>query len=171
MALLSIKIDIHLSLSQGEATDSVLLNLSAAFDTIDHSTLLSCLLDWFSIGGSILKWFTSYLTEHYQSVNIDSRLSDLQKLLFGMPQGSVLGPLPYSIGFLCSFAQSSNWLPWCTSLFILVSLNILFHIYPHTPLLTILDRILVRVLPISICRKISTYNSQVHYTVWLQFCL
>ena len=41
-ALLSIKNDIHLSLSQGEATALVLLNLSAAFDTIDHSTLLSC---------------------------------------------------------------------------------------------------------------------------------
>ena len=45
------------------------------------------------------------------------------------------------------FAQSSNWLPWCTSLFILVSLNISLHIYLHTALLTILDA--VRVLPIS----------------------
>ena len=62
-ALLSIKNDIHLSLSQGEATALVLLNLSAAFDTIDHSTLLSCLLDWFCVGGSALKWFFSYLTE------------------------------------------------------------------------------------------------------------
>ena len=48
---------------------------------------------------------------------------------------------------LFSFAQSSNWLPWCTSLFILVSLNISLHVYPHTALLTILDA--VRVLPIS----------------------
>ena len=41
-ALLSIKNDIHLSLSRGEATALVLLDLSAAVDTIDHSTLLSC---------------------------------------------------------------------------------------------------------------------------------
>ena len=54
-ALLSIKNDIHLSLSQGEATALVLLDLSAAFDTIDHTTLLSCLLDWFGVGGSALK--------------------------------------------------------------------------------------------------------------------
>ena len=54
-ALLSIKNDIHLSLSQGEATALVLLDLTAAFDTIDHSTLLSCLLDWFGVGGSALK--------------------------------------------------------------------------------------------------------------------
>ena len=61
-ALLSIKNDIHLSLSLGEATALVLLDLSTAFDTIDHSTLLSCLLDCFSVGGSTLKWFSSYLT-------------------------------------------------------------------------------------------------------------
>ena len=92
-ALLSIKNDIHLSLSRGEAAALVLLDLSAAFDIIDHSTLLSCLLDWFSVGGSTLKWFSSYLTECFQSVKIGSTLSDLQKLLFGVPQGSVLGTL------------------------------------------------------------------------------
>ena len=68
---------------------------------------------------------------------------------------NILELLRYSgnfIGSLFSFAQSSNWLPLCTSLFILVSLNILLHTYPHTPLLTILD--IVRVLPIS-----STYQN------------
>ena len=69
-ALLSIKNDIHLSLSRGEATASVLLDLSAAFDTIDHTTLLSCLLDWFGVGCSALKWFSSYLTERFQSIKI-----------------------------------------------------------------------------------------------------
>ena len=52
-----------------------------------------------------------------------------------------------SIGSLCSYSLSSNWLPWCTSLFILVSLNILVHTDPNTALLIILD--VVRVLPIS----------------------
>ena len=68
-ALLSIKNEVHLSLSRGEATALVLLDLSAAFDTIDHSTLLSCLCSWFGVSGSVLKWFTSYLTDHYQSIN------------------------------------------------------------------------------------------------------
>ena len=57
-ALLSIKNEVHLSLSRGEATA-----LSAAFDTINHSTLLRCLHSGFSVGGSVLKWFTSYLTD------------------------------------------------------------------------------------------------------------
>ena len=96
-ALLSIKNDIHLSLSPVEATALVLLDLSATFDTTDHSTLLSCLLDWFSVGGSALKWFSSYLMECFQSVRIGFTLSDLQKLLFGVPQGSVLGPLLFSL--------------------------------------------------------------------------
>ena len=92
-ALLSIKNDIHLSLS----TALVLLDLSTAFNTIDHSTLLGCLLDWFGVGGTALKWFSSYLTEHYQCVKIGSALSNLQKLLFGVPQGSVSGPLLFSL--------------------------------------------------------------------------
>ena len=59
-ALLSIKNYIHLSLSWAEATALVLLGLSAAFDTIDHSTLLSYIQDWFGVSGSALKWFSSY---------------------------------------------------------------------------------------------------------------
>ena len=56
-----------------------------------------------------------------------------------------------SIGSLLSFAQSLNWLPWCTSLFILASQNILLHISPHTTILTIL--VAVRVFPISLMFK------------------
>ena len=54
-ALLSIKSKVHLSLPRDELTALILLNLSAAFDTIDHSTILYCLQTWFGIGGSVLK--------------------------------------------------------------------------------------------------------------------
>ena len=84
--LLSIKNEVHLSLSRGESTALILLDLSAAFDTTDHSTLLSCLQTWFGVGGTVLKWFTSYLTEHFKSIKIGSTLSDLRKLLFGIPK-------------------------------------------------------------------------------------
>ena len=50
----------------------VLLDQSAVFDTIDHSTLLSCLQTWFDISGSILRWFRSYLMDHFQCIKIGS---------------------------------------------------------------------------------------------------
>ena len=62
-ALLLIKNEVHLSLAKGEPTALVLLDLSATFDTIDHSTLLGCLQSWFGVCGSALSWFTSYLAE------------------------------------------------------------------------------------------------------------
>ena len=64
---------------------------------IDHSTLLHCLQTWFGIGSSVFNWFTSYLYDRYQSVKIGSALSDVCKLLFDVPQGSVLGPLLFSL--------------------------------------------------------------------------
>ena len=61
-ALLSIKNEVHLALARGEATAVVLLDQSAAFDTIDHGTLIECLSSWFGVGGVVLNWFKSY---HY----------------------------------------------------------------------------------------------------------
>ena len=74
---------------------TALVLLVAVFDTIDHSSLLSCLCIGFSVGGSVLKWFTSYLTNHHQSITIGSILSDVCKLLFGIPQG--FGPFLFSL--------------------------------------------------------------------------
>ena len=91
-ALLCIKNEINLSLSKGMPTALVLLDLSAAFDTIDHDTLLSCLSARFSFAGIALKWFRSYLQDHFHSVKIGSTLSNLFKLSFRVHQGSVLGP-------------------------------------------------------------------------------
>ena len=84
-------------MSRGKPTALALLDLSATFDTIAHSTLLSCLQIWFGVGDFVLKWFTSYLTEHHQSTKIGSTLSDACKLLFSFPQGSVLDPLLFSL--------------------------------------------------------------------------
>ena len=57
----------------------VLLDLSAAFDMIDHDTLLSCLSVRFGFAGSVLKWFGPYLHDCFQSVTIGSAVSDLFK--------------------------------------------------------------------------------------------
>ena len=96
-ALLSIKNDVHLAFARGEATAVVLLDQSAAFDTIDHDTLLDSLSSWFSVSGVVLDWFKSYLSDRVQCIKIGSILSDAKKLLYGMPQGSVLGPILFSL--------------------------------------------------------------------------
>ena len=96
-ALLCIKNDIHTSLSKGMPTALVLLDLSAAFDTIDHKTLLDRLSSWFGLGGAVLEWFSSYLTGRIQSVKVGDTLSDPAILLSGVPQGSVLGPTLFSL--------------------------------------------------------------------------
>ena len=96
-ALLSIKNDVHLAFAKGEATAVVLLDQSAAFDTIDHDTLLNSLSSWFGVSRVVLDWFKSYLSDRVQCIKIGSILSDAKKLLYGVPQGSVLGPIFFSI--------------------------------------------------------------------------
>ena len=71
----------------------VLLDLSAAFDTIDHSILLGKLSDEFGVTNMAHAWFRSYLTDRFYRVKLDSSFSDFVCLLFGVPQGSLLGPI------------------------------------------------------------------------------
>lgn len=87
----------HLSLAKGKATAVILLDQSAAFDTIDHTTLLDCLKTWFGVGGKCLSWFQSYLSDRTQCIKIGSIISDAKRLYFGVPQGSVLGPILFSL--------------------------------------------------------------------------
>jgi len=70
-----------------------LLDLSAAFDTIDHDILLTRLSSWFGIHGYVLNWFKSYLSSRTFCVKCNDCFSFLHTSLYGVPQGSVLGPL------------------------------------------------------------------------------
>ena len=72
-----------------------MLDLSAAFDTIDHDILLSRLCNVYGITGNALDWFRYYLTGRIQRVVIKDSVSLDQELDFGVPQGSVLGPTMY----------------------------------------------------------------------------
>ena len=74
----------------------VLLDSSAAFDTVDHSILLRRLKQQFYIRGNALKMIESYLRNRTFSVNLDT-CSDPRELEYGVPQGSTLGPLFYLI--------------------------------------------------------------------------
>ena len=71
--------------------------LSAAFNTIDHSILFNCLQHWYSIDGVVIKWVQPYLNSRKQRIKIDGHLSDAFQLPYGVPQGSVLEPLPCTL--------------------------------------------------------------------------
>ena len=73
----------------------LLLDLSAAFDTVDHSILLSRLHDRFGVNGTAAAWFESYLTSRTQFVRVNDCRSTQRSLERGVPQGSVVGPLLY----------------------------------------------------------------------------
>ena len=89
--------NIFSSADRSQPTLLVSLDLSAAFDTIDRSTLLSRLSTSFGVNGTALAWLTSYLTNRTQTVCMGSVSSDSSCCVSGVPHGSVLGPLLFSL--------------------------------------------------------------------------
>lgn len=81
----------------------VLLDLSAAFDTVDHNILLRRLETSFGVTGDALKWFNSYLSGRTQRVIADGKLSERCHLSFGVPQGSCLGLVFFFLFMPASF--------------------------------------------------------------------
>ena len=63
----------------------------------DHNTLLDYLKSWFGLDGTVLRWFASYLRNCCQAIKTGSTLSELSNLIYGVLQGSVLGPLLFSL--------------------------------------------------------------------------
>ena len=96
-ALLRVYNDILGSIDNKNCVMLILLDLSAAFDTLDHVVLPDRLEHAFGVTGNSRSWLTSYLNERYQSVRINGSESHPHLLKYGMPQGSVIGPF----GFPC----------------------------------------------------------------------
>ena len=92
-AVLKVLSDLLLALDSGNLAMLTLLDLSAAFDSVDHDTLLQRLYKSYGLQGPVLDWFASYLRGRVQHVRLSATSSTPSEVLFGVPQGLVLGPI------------------------------------------------------------------------------
>ena len=93
--LLRLLSDIYCAIDRSQLTLLALFDVSAAFDSVDHDILLRRLSLTFGIKALPLEWLTSYLTDRSSSTIFHSTRSPWRPTPFGLPQGSVLGPLLY----------------------------------------------------------------------------
>ena len=98
-ALLRVYNDIVTTIGRGNGAMLVFLDLSAAFDTIDHDNLFCILEKYVGICGNALKLIKSYFSNRTQRVQIDI-LSDFANIICGVPQGSVLEPSKFCLYLL-----------------------------------------------------------------------
>ena len=94
-ALLKVQDDILRAIDSQKCVALLLLDLSAAFDTVDHTLLIERLSNRFGLKGQVLAWLQSYLQDRTQAIIIDGVKSAVKNTICGVPQGSVLGPILY----------------------------------------------------------------------------
>ena len=75
----------------------VLLDMSAAFDTVEHDILLDRLETNFDIGGTVKSWFSTYLKNRTTRVSIKGTQSNEHVFTYSLPQGSVVGPQCFNV--------------------------------------------------------------------------
>ena len=96
--------DILNGMESQEVTALVALDLSAAFDTVDHDLLLVILKSWFGVNSTPLAWIKSYLDHRSFQVQVGTALSQAIEVPYAVPQGSLLGP----VLFICYISTLSD---------------------------------------------------------------
>jgi len=94
-AVLTVHNDIIQAIDRGQLTALVLLDLSSAFDTVDHTCLLTILQNRFSVDATVASWFQSYLSDRTQTFSAGRDQSPPVMLYCSVPQGSALGPVQF----------------------------------------------------------------------------
>ena len=107
-ALTKVSNDILNNLDREHSTFVIMLDLSSAFDTVDHAVLLERLERTFHIKGVVLQWFKSYLHNRSFHVKIKCCISNGVIAFYGVPQGSILGPILFLL-YISEIEQIANW--------------------------------------------------------------
>ena len=94
-ALIKVYDDLLCAVDNKQCIMMSLLDLSAAFDTVDHNVMFSRLEKCFGVTGKALDWVKSYFSNRYQFVSINGSKSTMHPLPYGVPQGSVFGPFSF----------------------------------------------------------------------------
>ena len=95
--LIKITDDILYALNNKRFTALIMIDMSAAFDTVDHIILPTRLSKCFGINNTALSWFKSYLSNKSQCISVSNCVSKPCLLSSGVPQGSVLAPLLFTL--------------------------------------------------------------------------
>jgi hypothetical protein len=96
-ALLKVSNDIRVSINNGLVTVLVLLDFTKAFASMRHDFLIDKLVHHFGLSYQASIWFKSYLQGRTQSVNLNGKSSEWRNVIMGVPEGSILGPLLFSL--------------------------------------------------------------------------
>ena len=109
-AVIRVYNDILCALDHRQCVYLVLLDLSAAFDTIDHQVFLSRLQKDYGVKGDVTDWMASYLSDRHQTIDINGTFSEKLLLKYGFPQGSKIGPFGFKLYTkpLTSIAKKHN---------------------------------------------------------------
>ena len=105
--------NISSAIDNKEYTVGIFIDLSKAFDTVDHDILLSK-LEHYGIRGTALSWFESYLNKREQYIEFNGHRSELWRIKCGVPQGSILGPLLFLVytNDLCNVSKVVDFIPF-----------------------------------------------------------
>ena len=110
-ALIKVQSDMFAAMDNQHVTLLVMLDLGAAFDTVNHEMLLNKMASRFGISGTVLDWFGSYLDGRKQRVIVNNAMSEEMHLNCGVPQGSCLGPVLFVIYISSLYDVISQHLP------------------------------------------------------------